>query len=426
MPTTVLMPKTGADETHGKLVKWLKKEGDQVHRGDVVAEIETDKVNMEVESYGEGTLHRILVHEGESEEVGKPIAILLKEGEQPPADTPPAPAAPPAAASTVPAAAPAQAAAPVAAGRLNGLDGRIKASPLARKLAESNALDLSLIAGRGPGGRVVKSDVEAALAGAAQAPVAAPVIAPVGLPATPEPPRVSVELEPVAAGAGERALTRVQLTAAKRLTESKQTAPHFYLTVDVDMAEAVKLRASLNEQAAGSLKVSVNDMVVKAAAWALQRHPDLNGSYRDGKLVLHDHINISVAVALDDGLVSPVIPDVDRKSLGQIARETKAMAERARAGKLLAEDYADGTFTISNLGMFGIDTFVAIINPPQAAILAVGAIRELPVVRDGQLAIGTIMKITLSADHRATDGAKGAQFLSDVRTALEKPLLMAL
>jgi pyruvate dehydrogenase E2 component (dihydrolipoamide acetyltransferase) len=192
------------------------------------------------------------------------------------------------------------------------------------------------------------------------------------------------------------------------------------------MAEAVKLRAALNEQAAGSVKVSVNDMVVKAAAWALRRHPDLNGSYRDGKLLLHDHINISVAVALEDGLISPVIPDVDLKSLGQIARETKAMAERARAGKLLAEDYADGSFTISNLGMFGIDTFVAIINPPQAAILAVGAIRDLPVVRDGQLAVGSIMKMTLSADHRATDGAKAAQFLSDVRTALEKPLLMAL
>jgi pyruvate dehydrogenase E2 component (dihydrolipoamide acetyltransferase) len=221
-------------------------------------------------------------------------------------------------------------------------------------------------------------------------------------------------------------LTRIQLTAARRLTESKQNAPHFYLTLEVDMAEALKLRSTLNEQAQGAVKVSVNDLVVKACAWALQQHPNLNSTYRDGKLLLHDRINISVAVALEEGLVSPVIPDVDRKSLGQIARDSKAMIERARAGKLRPEDYADGTFTVSNLGMFDVDTFIAIINPPQAGILAVGAVREVPVVRDGQLAIGQIMKVTLSADHRATDGAQGARFLGDVRRALEKPLLMAL
>jgi pyruvate dehydrogenase E2 component (dihydrolipoamide acetyltransferase) len=228
------------------------------------------------------------------------------------------------------------------------------------------------------------------------------------------------------AGGTERPLTRIQLTAARRLSESKQNAPHFYLTVDVDMAEAMKLRTTLNEQAEGSVKISVNDLVVKASAWALQRHPGINSSYRDGKLLLHDRINISVAIATDEGLVSPVVPDVDRKSLGQIARETRALVERARAAKLRSEDYADGTFTISNLGMFDIETFIAIINPPQAAILAVGAVRQVPVVRDGQLAVGEIMKITLSADHRATDGAGGARFLADIRRALEKPLLMAL
>ena len=435
MPTNVLMPKTGADETHGKLIKWLKNEGDQVSRGDVVAEIETDKVNMEVESFGAGTLYRILVHEGESQEVGKPIAILLKEGEQPPAGVEAKPAGPAKAAAGAPAGLTSLSGdvqtsgrAAASGGQLNGLSGRVKASPLARKIAGSHDLDLSLIVGRGPGGRVVKSDVEEALAAAVQVPSAAPSAPPAFEPPVRPAAQASYEPEPepVGAGASEKSLTRVQLTAAKRMTESKQTAPHFYLTVDVDMAECMKLRADLNEQAAGSVKVSVNDMVVKAAAWALQRHPELNGSYRDGKLVLHDHINISVAVALEDGLVSPIIPDVDRKSLGQIARETKAMVDRARAGKLRGEDYADGTFTISNLGMFGIDTFVAIINPPQAGILAVGAIREVPVVRDGQIAIGSIMKVTLSADHRATDGVRGAQFLSDVRAALEKPLLMAL
>jgi pyruvate dehydrogenase E2 component (dihydrolipoamide acetyltransferase) len=228
------------------------------------------------------------------------------------------------------------------------------------------------------------------------------------------------------AASGEKALTRIQLTTAKRLTESKQNAPHFYLTVEVDMAEAMRLRAAVNEQAEGTLKVSVNDMVVKASAWALKRHPSLNSSFRDGKLLIYDRINISVAVALDEGLVSPVIPDVDRKTLGQIAQETKAMVARAREGKLRSEDYADGTFTVSNLGMFDIDTFIAIINPPQAAILAVGAVREVPVVRNGQLAVGQTMKVTLSADHRATDGAQGARFLADIRRSLEKPLLMAL
>ncbi len=435
MPTNVLMPKTGADETVAKLARWLKKEGDPVTRGEMIAEIETDKVNMEVEAFGEGTLYRILVREGESMDVGKPIAILLKPGEQPPPDAPPAALAAPAPAAASPAPSPATAAASqaparpaeppaaaaqptaaVAAVQSNGADGRIKASPLAKKIAQEHNLDLRSITGRGPGGRVVKDDVEAALQSGAA--VARPV-AETPAAAEPEP-----ELAPAASG--EKALTRIQLTAARRLTESKQNAPHFYLTLEVDMAEALKLRTSLNEQADGSVKVSVNDLVVKATAWALQRHPDLNGSYKDGKLLLHERINISVAVALDEGLVSPVIPDVDRKSLGQVARETKAMVERARAGKLRSEDYADGTFTISNLGMFDIDTFIAIINPPQAGILAVGAVREVPVVRGGQRAVGQIMKVTLSADHRATDGAQGARFLADVKRALEKPLLMAL
>lgn len=430
MPTNVLMPKTGADETHGKLVKWLKQEGDLVTRGDSVAEIETDKVNMDVEAFSDGRLYRILVHEGETEAIGKPIAILLKEGEQPPPEAaPPSPAAIPSASSSAPAVSAPAVPEPAATVRPDVLAGRIKASPLAKKIAESHHLDLSRIVGRGPGGRVVKDDVEAALA------VATPSTPPVALvakqPVTaatmvsrPEP-----EAAPAAADTGathEVALTRMQLTAGRRLTESKQTAPHFYLTVEVDMAEAMVLRSSLNEQAEGSVRVSVNDLVLKAAAWALRQHPTLNAAFHEGKLQLHDHINLSVAIALDDGLVSPVIADVDRKSLGQVARESKALAERARAGSLRPEDYADGTFTVTNLGMFGIDTFVAIINPPQAAILAVGAVRDLPVVRKGEIVAGRMMTLTLSADHRATDGAQGARFLADVRRALERPLLMAL
>ena len=486
MPSNVLMPKTGADATEAKLIRWLKKEGDPVARGEAVAEIETEKVNMEVEAFSEGTLYRILAPEGTTLEVGKPIATLLKKGEQPPvvtsapvapaagapvapapeptpqttgtapaaslADRPlsqtpgRAPASPPSlsgSASTPSAPAPAQTpqsfahaatavAAPVSDG--NG-DGRIKASPLARRMAQEHNLDLSRIAGRGPGGRVVREDVEVAIQAALAQPAQAaptPVTPPAAQPAVtipapaPAPLAAGAEPEPSEATANERALTRIQLTAARRLTESKQNAPHFYVTIEVDMAEAIALRATLNDQADGTVKISVNDMVVKACAWALQRHPDLNGSYRDGTLLLHDHINVSVAIDTSEGLVSPVIPDVDRKSLGQIARETRALAERARAGKLRPDDYSEGTFTVSNLGMFDVDTFVAIINPPQAAILAVGAARQAPVVRNGELTVGTIMKVTLSADHRASDGARAARFLADLRRVLEKPLLMAL
>jgi pyruvate dehydrogenase E2 component (dihydrolipoamide acetyltransferase) len=286
-------------------------------------------------------------------------------------------------------------------------------------MAQEHNLDLAAIPGRGPGGRVVREDVEAAIAAAQAAP--APALA-VPTPAEAEVPAP----QPVAAGVNERPLTRIQLTAARRLAESKQQAPHFYLTIEVDMAEAMRLRKTLNEQAEGQLKISVNDLVVKACAHALTRHPNLNCSYRDGKVLLYDRINVSVAIDTEEGLVSPVIPDADKKSLGQIARESRALIERARAKRLRPEDYADGTFTVSNLGMLDIDTFVAIINPPQAAILAVGAVRQIPVVRDGQLSIGEIMKVTLSADHRATDGAAGARFLADLRRALEKPLLMAL
>ena len=488
MASNVVMPRTGADATEAKLIRWLKNEGEMVSRGDVVAEIETEKVNMEVEAYGTGVLH-ILVPEGTTLDVGATIAQLLKEGEvasapsspqtapdavssavadAPPAAALPAEDAPPdfpaqqtpssagfaalaeqpstyAVAAQPPArtAAGGQAAGAGADGNANG---RVKASPLARRLAQEHQLDLARISGRGPGGRVVREDVEAAIQHAATAAPAPGAQAPAALAATAAPPAAaptpaaavpavvaptptpSLASAPGTAPVGVtiKDLSRVQITTGRRLSESKQAAPHFYLTVEVDMAEALALRTTLNTQAAGSVKISVNDLVIKAAVWALGRHPNLNSSFRDGKLWVFDHVNIAIAVALEEGLASPVIPDADRKSLGQIARESRAMIERARGGKMRPEDLSEGTFTVSNLGMYDMDNFIAIINPPQAAILAVGAVRKVPVVRDDQVVVGQVMKASVSVDHRAADGAQGAQFLSDVRRALEMPLLMAL
>ena len=331
----------------------------------------------------------------------------------------------------------------LAASNGHATDGRIKASPIARRMAQEFNLDIAAIAGRGPAGRVVKADVEAAIQAAQGAPAGAVSSGPAAAPVRPtggqyaacprRPPPAAVPEPALAASAGESAgrrpiqeLTRIQLTTGRRLSESKQQAPHFYITAEVDMAEALALRTTLNEKAGGAFKISVNDLVIKAAAWALGRHPRLNSSFRDGKLYLFDHVHMSVAMAIDDGLVSPVLRNVDRKSLGQIARDSRALIEKARSGKLRPDDLSEGTFTISNLGMFDIDNFIAIINPPQAAILAVGAVRQVPVVRNGEIAVGQIMKATLSVDHRAADGAQAAQFLVDVRNALENPLVMAL
>ena len=492
MASNVVMPKTGADATEAKLIRWLKNEGEKVSRGDMVAEIETEKVNMEVEAYSEGVLH-ILVPEGTTLDIGATIAQLLKEGEaaapassqmapvpaasavgDPPAARPAGDAPPdfpaqqtpgPAAAATLAEQSSTQVAAqpPTAemvagstvasASADSGTNGRVKASPLARRLAQEHQLDLARISGRGPGGRVVREDVEAAIqyaatassstsagsAPAALAATAAPAAAPAPMaspaPVAAVPPPVPAPVSAPAptskaasapVGVTIKDLSRIQITTGRRLSESKQAAPHFYLTVEVDMGEALALRSTLNTQAAGSVKISVNDLVIKAAVWALGRHPNLNSSFRDGKLWVFDHVNIAIAVALEEGLSSPVIPDADRKSLGQIARESRAMIERARNGKMRPEDLSEGTFTVSNLGMYDMDNFIAIINPPQAAILAVGAVRQVPVVRGGQIVIGQVMKASVSVDHRAADGAQGAQFLSDVRRALETPLLMAL
>jgi pyruvate dehydrogenase E2 component (dihydrolipoamide acetyltransferase) len=291
---------------------------------------------------------------------------------------------------------------------------------LARRLAQEYELDLSAIRGTGPGGRVTRDDVLSAVEAArtaAPAPQPAPAPAPEAVP----------EVVPTAAAAaGEKPLSRLQQTMSRRMVESKTQAPHFYLTIHVDMTAALALRQQLNAQAEEGQKISVNDLIVKAAAKALTKFPTLNASYAGDKLTLHDEINVAVAVAIEEGLVTPVVRHADQKALGQITRETKALAERARGGKARLEDYEGGTFTVSNLGMYDVDTFVAIINPPQAAILAIGAVRRVPVYEGDNLVPRERMSVTLSADHRVTDGATGARFLAEVRGYLENPLRLVM
>lgn len=409
----VTMPKLGFDMQEGTLVRWLKQPGDKIERGEPIAEIETDKAVIEVEAFESGVLVKLLVEEGTTVPVGEPIAILdTGDGgaaEEPAAEAQPAAEAPAAAEpAKQEAPAPAQAPAPAPAAAQPAAaapttDGRVKASPLARRLAAEHGVDLRTVAGTGPGGRIVKADV---LQAAQQAP--APAAAPV--PAVPTPEDKIIPM------------SRMRQTIAKRLTESKQQAPHFYVTMAIEMDKAMELRANLNALGDGETKVSVNDMVIKATAIALQKHPGLNVTFDGEAIHVHGAVHMAMAVALDEGLITPVIRDAHAKSLLQIAQESRALAEAARAGGLRPDQYQGGTFTISNLGMFGVEEFSAIINPPQGAILAVSAVREQPVVRDGELAVGRVMRVTVSADHRVTDGAQVAVFLQELKNVLENPL----
>ena len=307
---------------------------------------------------------------------------------------------------------------------------RIDASPLARRMAEEAGIDIAQVPGTGPGGRVVKRDIEAFLAqprSQPSPPPTSPVTAPAA--ALEAGPQVPAQLAPIGvAGVDhtERELSMMRKTIARRMALSKTTAPHFYLTTEIDMERAISMRQSLNELAADEAKISFNDMILKAVANALRQFPQMNVSYADETIRAHQRVHLSMAVALDDGLITPVIRDCDRKSLGEIAREAKELTERARARRLKPEDYTGGTFSVSNLGMFDVEEFAAIINPPEAAILAVGTIKQQPVVVDGQLSIGHRMKVTLSGDHRAIDGATGAQFLQIVKRLLEQPLTLML
>lgn len=409
----VTMPKLGFDMQEGTLVRWLKQPGDKIERGEPIAEIETDKAVIEVEAFESGVLVKLLVEEGTTVPVGEPIAIMdTGDGgaaEEPAAEAQPAAEAPAAAEPAkqeAPAPAQAPAPAPTAAqpaAAAPTTDGRVKASPLARRLAAEHGVDLRTVAGTGPGGRIVKADV---LQAAQQAP--APAAAPV--PAVPTPEDKIIPM------------SRMRQTIARRLVESKQQAPHFYVTMAIEMDKAMELRANLNAIGDGEVRVSVNDMVIKATAIALQKHPGLNVTFDGEAIHVHGAVHMAMAVALDEGLITPVIRDAHAKSLLQIAQESRALAEAARAGGLRPDQYQGGTFTISNLGMFGVEEFSAIINPPQGAILAVSAVQEQPVVRDGELAVGRVMRVTVSADHRVTDGAQVAVFLQELKNVLENPL----
>ena len=403
----VVMPKMGYDMTEGTIVRWRKDEGDEVTRGEVIAEVDTTKVTVEVEAYTAGVLRKILVPEGQTVPVGHVIAVIADRDEPIP--------------GLEVKAAPAEKAAPVATGAptpvatvaVTGEEAsRIAASPVARRIAREQGVHLNLIRGTGPGGRIVKDDVETFLA---ERPVEAPRPAPTPVAAAPAAAPQDIPYE-------DRDLSRIRQTVARRMAESKRVAPHFYVTSDIDMTEALKLRKGLNALLGEGARISVTDMLVKGVAKTLQDFPEVNASFAEGKLRVYGRINIGVAVALEQGLVTPVIPDCDKKPLSQIAQEAKELVERARTGRLRPEHFSPGTFTISNLGMFDVEEFVAIINPPEAAILAVGSVIPRPVVVDGEVKVAERMRVTLSADHRVLDGATAARFLQRFKVYLEQPL----
>jgi len=427
----VLMPRLSDTMEEGTVARWLKHPGDPVKKGDVLAEIETDKATMDLEAYEEGTLQDILVGEGATVAIGQRIAVIATGG----ASTVPPPGAvselpsgtegrsplPPASAG--PGQAPSSTATKLPLGSSTP-----KSSPLARSLARRHGLDLANIPGSGPGGRVVRADVEAAVARQANEPQAegaqaATATAPLTAGATAAPSEATVTGISETDEVEEIPLSNLRRLTAQRLSESAQ-APHFYLTIAVDAEPLLTFRSEVNralpEHAA---KVTVTDLLVKACAGVLREHPEVGMSWAGDRLLRHRRVNVGLAVAVPDGLVVPVVHDADRKTLRQVATEARALAQRAREGKLSLDDLAGGTFTISNLGMYGIDHFTAIINPPQAAILAVGAATEGPVVRDGQVVVGKTMKLTLSIDHRVLDGATAAGFLTDLRQVLQDPLL---
>ncbi|GGG38230.1 acetyltransferase component of pyruvate dehydrogenase complex [Caldovatus sediminis] len=431
MATNILMPALSPTMTEGNLARWLKKEGDRVKAGEVIAEIETDKATMEVEAVDEGILGRILVPDGtQGVKVNQPIAVLVEEGEAVPGGPAAAPAPAPAAAVPAPAAPAAAAPQPAPPPRGNGQDRaaqRLFVSPLARRMAQQAGLDLSRIAGSGPGGRIVKADVEAALARGAPQPVAAPA------PAAPAPAaaRPAAPPPPIAAPHTAVPHSTMRRVIARRLSESKATIPHFYVSMDVELDALLKLRADLNarapkEGAPGAFRLSVNDLIIKAAAVTLRRFPNVNASWTEDAIIRYHDVDISVAVAIPDGLITPIIRKADQKGLAAISNEMRDLAERARAGKLKPEEFQGGGFSISNMGMYGVRDFAAVINPPQAAILAVGAGEKRAVVKDGALAIATVMTCTLSVDHRVVDGALAAEWLADFRRTVEDPLSLML
>ena len=404
MAEVVTMPKLGFDMAEGRLVRWVKSEGEAVRKGEVLVEIETDKATVEVEAAVSGTVRKHLVNEGTSVPIGTPIAVLGDPEES--LDLESLGAAP--RASSPETAVPSR---PVAVAEPSRpalilpspepAAGQVKASPLARRLAAERGLDLAAIAGSGPGGRVVKRDIQAALQDTP------PASGPVG----------ETERIPV---------SKLRGLIGRRMTQAKQQVPHFYLTAEIDAGRLMALRQEWNALQPEGHEASVNDFVVKAAALALRQFPNLNASLEGQEIVRHGQVNVGVAVALEEGLLTVVCRDADRKSIRLISDEVREMIARARQGKVRPDDIQGSTFSVSNLGMFDIDHFIAIVNPPEAAILAIGSVRQEPVVEKGQVVIGQRMKVTLSADHRVTDGAEGARWLQVLRGCLEKPLQLIL
>jgi pyruvate dehydrogenase E2 component (dihydrolipoamide acetyltransferase) len=447
MATNILMPALSPTMTEGTLSRWLKKEGEAVRAGDVIAEIETDKATMEVEAVDEGVLGKILVADGtQGVKVNEPIAILVEQGEAVPSSAPAAkPAAAPPVAKADPPQQPApqqarQPEAPAASGARtqaapapqpaasggNGRDTsdeRIFVSPLARRMAQQSGVDLTVLKGSGPNGRIIKVDIEAALrkGPAAPAPVAAP--APAAARAPSPAPAITAPHKLVPHSS-------IRKVIARRLTEAKSTIPHFYVSMDVEIDAMIKLLNELNAKAPkegpGAYLITINDLVIKASAATLRRVPTVNAAWTDDAMVLFDDVDISVAVAIPDGLITPIVRRADQKGLATISREMKDLAGRARAGKLKPEEFQGGGFSISNMGMFGVTEFSAIINPPQAAILAVAAGQKRPVVKNESLAIATVMTCTLSVDHRVVDGALGATWLREFKRIVEDPLSLLL
>ena len=469
MAKEITMPQMGFDMTEGTIANWLKAEGDSIKKGEPVAEIETDKTTIQIEAFESGVLLKILAPPGAKVPVGQPIGLIGQPGESAPSVAAEASAPPPTSVASVaaPAATPAPMlevkATPIAQriaaelgvdlarvkgtgpdGQIRREDvegyaqamkaggaaapavvntGRVIASPAAKRLAEQRGVDLRLVKGSGPEGRIVLEDVEKfAAAATAAAPAAVPAAAPAPQVAPQVAPQAAPQVLPRTAAGVRKALSRMRQTIAQRMTQSKTTAPHFYITLPVEMDAALALRQQINESLKPeNLKVSVNDMVVRATALALRRFPNLNASFDGDAIVLHEQIHVGVAVAVEGGLVTVTVRDTDKKTLREIAVESAAMAARARENKLQPADLGGQTFTVSNLGMYGITVFSAIVNPPDAGILAVGAATPTPVVRDGEVVIRNIMNITLSGDHRVTDGAEGALFVNEIKRLLENP-----
>ncbi len=397
MATEIVMPRLSDTMEKGTIVRWLKQEGQEVKKGEPLAEIETDKATMPLESYASGVLLRILLPEGQSAPIGTPIAEIGAPGEARPG----------------PAAAPTQAAARVAAPAVapappsrppEEVPGRVLASPIARRLAEELNIDLSTVKGTGPGGRITREDVEAAAAARTAAPPTAPIAPP-----------------PAPAAPLARPLTRMQETIARRMVQSKTTIPHFYVTAEVDMAEAARLRAQLN-QAWPDAHISFSDLIVKAVGLALRACPVVNASWHDDHIEFHERVNVGYAVAVENGLLVPVLHDVDRTDLRTLSKSLKDLVQRTREGKSVPGDFEGGTFTISNLGQYPVEDFLAIVNPPESGILAVGRIEKKPVVRDDSIVISERVHLSLSGDHRVFYGATAGEFLGELKRLLENPL----